>query len=125
MADAVSLGEVFRQLCRCTISDQARDGGLVEHAAGLQESTRRLLQQSQRGSQRPQQLGTVDRAAAVALAGQLEQHGQRARGVEIFVHRRFEGCCLRLRPIYGWASWRQRDAIQRGIEAAQTGARVV
>ena len=63
-------------------------------------------------------------ARAVQLAGQVEQHGQRQRRVEVVVHRRAE----RARPAAATsraAALARRHAVERGVQAPQRAARVV
>src|SRR5437773_1928676 len=92
-------------------------------AAALRVVARRLLEHPERCGEALEQRGSLRRACAVELTGELEQHGHRARRVEVFVHRGTKCGGLRLRPVDCGVA--DLDTVERGIQAPQCMARVV
>src|SRR6516225_8306928 len=85
VADRVGALEVARALGFGARADALGDLRLGERGAGLQERARRLLQEAERPGERLQERRVGGLAAAVDLGGELEQHGDRDRRVEVVV----------------------------------------
>src|SRR6185369_7289502 len=86
VADRVCGREVAGKLGLGARADALGDLRLGKRGAGLQERTRRLLQQAERRAERLQQRCIGRFAAAVDFGGELEQDRDRDRRVEVVVH---------------------------------------